>query len=252
MKFEDTLKKISAILATVVMMILAGSIYLMAKGFRVDENNNFVLVREANAAVAESSRKTSSQTDESSNEVSITSVTNSGTKMLGNPNAPVTIYEYSSFGCTHCADFHIYTLPKIEEDFIRTGKANLVFVDFPLDKTSMKGSLLSHCMKSEKEYFEFLTILFKSQRDLMLTLNADKKLIQYASLFGLDKKEAKACMENKTKQDEILSARGEAMNAYKIEGTPTFVLKIGKKTKVLHGAPSYENLAEIINEANSK
>lgn len=65
---------------------------------------------------------------------------------VGSKDAPISIYEYSSFGCYHCSDFHLETLPKLQKDFIDSGKVKLVFVDFPLDSKSMMAAMIADCM----------------------------------------------------------------------------------------------------------
>ena len=100
--FEQVIKKISAFVASVVVFGLAAGLYLGAKGFELDENGNFVLVRPANAADEKGISKDIPQNFGFPQDHS-----------LGSEKAPVTLYEYSSFGCFHCADFHLEVLPEI-------------------------------------------------------------------------------------------------------------------------------------------
>ena len=78
---------------------------------------------------------------------------------LGSASAPLTLYEYSSLGCPHCSDFHNDILPKLKEEYIDKGQLRVIFVNFPLDKKSMKAALLSNCLTYEN-YFGFLNRLF--------------------------------------------------------------------------------------------
>src|SRR5262249_21371307 len=81
---------------------------------------------------------------------------------LGDPNAPVTIIEYASLTCPHCAHFHKDVLPLLKERYIAPGKVRLVFRDFPLDQRALSAAILAHCAGPER-YFGFLDVLFQTQ-----------------------------------------------------------------------------------------
>ena len=152
MTFENIIKKISQMLAITFMFVMADGYYLFQKGFDwVD--GNLVLVRSAQAAVPVvdgSVVPSRFEMDE--------------VRVLGNPTAPVTIYEFSSLGCSHCADFHLNMLPQLKKDYIDTGKVKLVFADFPIDGRSMKAAMLARCMPADK-YFDFdLGIVLQSRK----------------------------------------------------------------------------------------
>src|SRR5690606_32503464 len=83
-------------------------------------------------------------------------------KVMGDPNAPVTLTEFASLTCPHCANFNQNYLPAIEKELIETGKVKLVYVDFPLDGLALAGSMLARCAGSDR-YFGFLKVLFRSQ-----------------------------------------------------------------------------------------
>ncbi|MEO1016868.1 MAG: thioredoxin domain-containing protein, partial [Pseudomonadota bacterium] len=108
-----------------------------------------------------------------------------GERILGDPNAPVEIIEYSSLTCPHCASFHTDTLPSIKEDYIDTGKAKLVMRDFPLNEPAVKAAVVAHCAGDER-YFRFLDALFKNQMTWAQTADVDTALVQFAKLGGLD------------------------------------------------------------------
>ena len=114
--FEKVVKRISATVAGCIVFILISGMYLSFKGFQVDENGNFVLVKQAQAKENSAEKK----------EIPL----NFGfpqDHISGSKDAKVTLYEYSSFGCTHCADFHLETLPAIaSHSWITIG----VFVNF--------------------------------------------------------------------------------------------------------------------------
>jgi hypothetical protein len=81
---------------------------------------------------------------------------------LGDPDAPVTIIEYASLTCPHCAQFHNEVLPDLKERYIETGKVQLIYRDFPLDERALMAAALAHCAGPDR-YFGFLDVLFETQ-----------------------------------------------------------------------------------------
>lgn len=234
--FEKIIKRISAIVAGVVVFALAGGMYLSMKGFQSDENGNFVLIKHAVAQDTQTEVK----------EIPL----NFGfpqEHVSGDKNAKVTLYEYSSFGCTHCADFHMEVLPEIVKEYVDTGKIKVSFVPFPLDKNSMDAALLAECVDADK-YFAFVDVLFKKQRDWGLAFNPQKVLFQYASMSGLAKDKAEACLRNDITAAMILQNRKEALEKLGLQGTPTFFIVSDKKIDTIFGIKSLEDFKKIIEQ----
>lgn len=210
MTFENIIKRVSQVLAAAFMFLMADGFYLSQKGFNwVD--GSLVLVKPAEASV------------------------------------PATIYEFSSLGCSHCADFHLNMLPELKKDYIDSGKVKLVFADFPIDAKSMKGAMLARCMPADK-YFDFLSLLFKKQLTWGLSFKTEKLLTSYAELEGLSAEKAKACMEDDDAAKEIMSVRQDAMEKLQIQGTPSFLIRSDLGEEVLPGVPDYEKLKEVLNK----
>ena len=234
MTFENIIKKISQMLAITFMFVMADGYYLFQKGFDwVD--GNLVLVRSAQAAVPVDGSVVPSRFE--MDEV----------RVLGNPTAPVTIYEFSSLGCSHCADFHLNMLPQLKKDYIDTGKVKLVFADFPIDGRSMKAAMLARCMPADK-YFDFLSVLFKKQLTWGLSFKAEKLLASYAELEGLSKEQANLCMADDDTAKEIMAVRQDALEKLRIQGTPSFLVRGPDGEEILPGMPDYETLQEVLNK----
>ncbi len=235
MTFENIIKKISQMLAITFMFVMADGYYLFQKGFDwVD--GNLVLVRSAQAAVPVvdgSVVPSRFEMDE--------------VRVLGNPAAPVPIYEFSSLGCSHCADFHLNMLPQLKKDYIDTGKVKLVFADFPIDGRSMKAAMLARCMPADK-YFDFLSVLFKKQLTWGLSFKAEKLLASYAELEGLSKEQANLCMADDDTAKEIMAVRQDALEKLRIQGTPSFLVRGPDGEEILPGMPDYETLQEVLNK----
>ena len=236
MKFERIIKNLSSLVAAVVIFFMAGGMYLSSKGFEMTEDGNIVLVQPAAAQ-----EDLTNLPDIPDNFVL------PDEHSIGDKNAPVTLYEYSSFGCSHCADFHLHTLPKLKEQFVDQGKLRIVFVPFPIDRESMNAALLAECVDEDK-YFPFVDVLFKKQREWGLSRNPDKVLKQYAALSGLSQEKAELCLKNDDNAREILSNRQNGISQLGIQGTPSFVISSQGKSEMLPGVHSYESFAALIED----
>lgn len=164
-----------------------------------------------------------------------------GDRILGDPAAPVTVIEYASLTCPHCANFHTITLPKLEAEYIEAGQVKLVFRHFPLDQLALRAAGLAQCMPPER-YFGFLGMLFESQSSWATAQDPLAALARLGRTAGLDDAEIQSCLSDDDKLDEIVSGRLEAEQAYSISSTPSFVID-GQKYS---GALTMEQLQEII------
>jgi protein-disulfide isomerase len=161
-------------------------------------------------------------------------------KALGDPNAPVTIIEYSSLTCPHCAHFHIDTLPALKERYIQTGEVRLVFRDFPLNQRALEAAVLAHCSGPDR-YYGFIDVLFKQQAS-WATAEGLGPLRQIGRLAGLSEEEMDACLADQALADSILQVRLEAQETYEVNSTPSFVID----DEVIAGALGIDEFAEII------
>ena len=168
-------------------------------------------------------------------------------RVLGDPKAPVTILDYSSMTCPHCARFHTETLPKIKEKYIDTGKAKLVFRDFPFDQWALRAAMLARCAPQER-YYPLLDVLFKSQGQWASAKDPAASLTQIGKLAGLSEETIKACWADQKLADGVLNSRLEGQNKDKVESTPTFILSSGSGTTKVEGAQPFEKFAEAIDK----
>jgi len=143
--------------------------------------------------------------------------------VVGDPNAPVTIIEYASLTCGHCAKFHMETLPELQKEFIDTGKAKLVYRDFPLDNLAFGAALLPRCAP-EASSGKLLKVLFKNQMKWARAEDPLAVLKGYARLAGLAEDDVMACLDNKDLISKVQSVQAEAQNVYGIRSTPTFFI----------------------------
>lgn len=168
-------------------------------------------------------------------------------RVLGKEDAPVTIYEYSSLTCPHCADFHAETLPDLKKTYFDTGRAKLVFRDFPLDPLALAGALIARCAP-EAVYFKLLDILFAKQGDWARAANPVEALKQYGRLSGMSDAALDACLKNEDLLKAIQSVQTQANERLGIDSTPSFVIN----GEVVAGARSAEAFGTLIEQAEKK
>ena len=159
---------------------------------------------------------------------------------LGQADAPVTIVEYASMTCSHCATFHNETLPAIKEKYIDTGKARLVFREFPFDPRAEAGFMLARC--SDDKYFAMVDVLFKQQRNWAAADNAREALLQIARLGGFSQESFEACLTDQALLDKVRGVRMRGANDFGIDATPTFFINGGKYS----GALKVDEMSAII------
>lgn len=162
-------------------------------------------------------------------------------KVLGQADAPVTIVEYASMTCSHCATFTVNTLPVIEEKYIKTGKARLIFREFPFDPRATAAFMLARCAPDDR-YFPMVDVLFKQQMQWAAAENAQEALLQISKLAGFTQESFNACLTNQQLLDDVNAVR-ERGAEFGVNATPTFFIN-GQKYS---GALSVEQMSAIIN-----
>lgn len=162
--------------------------------------------------------------------------------VLGKAEAPVTIVEYASLTCPHCANFHANVLPEIKKEFVDTGKVKFVFRDFPLDQLAFAGAIVARCGGPEK-YFTYLDVLFAQQRQWATAQDPMAALKQIARLGGMPSEQVDKCFGEKALGDYILNQRLEGNQKFNVNSTPTLI--INGKTEP--GVPDLEELRKKLN-----
>ena len=123
---------------------------------------------------------------------------------LGPANAPVTITEFASMTCPHCAAFNENVFPKIKSEYIDTGKIRYVFREFPLDIKAAAGSMLARCIAKDDapKYFAVIDLLFKQQND-WVTKNTTETLIRIGKQAGLSQQAVENCLKDQALLDKL-------------------------------------------------
>ena len=150
---------------------------------------------------------------------------------LGPANAPVTITEYASMTCPHCAAFNENVFPKIKSEYIDTGKIRYVFREFPLDIKAAAGSMLARCIAKGDagKYFAVIDMLFKQQND-WVTKNTTETLTRIGKQAGLSQQGVEDCLKDQALLDKIAADQKYASEVLKVDSTPTFFIN-GEKIK---------------------
>ena len=164
-----------------------------------------------------------------------------GEMALGRDDAPVTIVEYASLSCPHCATFHEETLPALREKYIDTGKVRLVFREFPLERTALWASIIARCAGA-KRYFAFIDVFFRKQQSWYSAEDPFEALARIARLGGLSARDVEACREDEALGDYILQTRLDGERDHGIDSTPSFVID----GKTYRGVLTLEQIERII------
>jgi protein-disulfide isomerase len=164
-------------------------------------------------------------------------------RVIGNDNAPVTIIEYASLTCPHCARFESQILPELKKRLLDTGKAKLIYRDFPLDNFALKAAMMTRCIPADK-YFSLLEVVFSNQERWTQSKDPLESLAQLGSLAGMDGDLFKACTQNTELETAVVNAMNDAQTKYKIRSTPTFVFNDGAET--LSGAQDADQFDTIV------
>ncbi|MEL4070620.1 DsbA family protein [Ochrobactrum sp. GPK 3] len=163
--------------------------------------------------------------------------------VYGKADAPVTIVEYASLTCPHCAEFTINTFPKIKEKYIDTGKARLIFREFPFDPRATAAFMLARCAPEDR-YFPMVDVFFKQQQQWATAEDGEAALLQIAKLAGFTQESFKACLTNQQVLDDVRATMERGSKDYGVNATPTFFIN-GQKYA---GALSVDEMSAIIDK----
>jgi len=157
---------------------------------------------------------------------------------IGQAKAPITIVEYSSLTCPHCADFEENVFPMLQSKYIDTGKVRFVSREFPLDIKAAAASMLARCAANgdAPKYFEAITLLFKQQGPLMARTTETLKAV--GDRFGMNEQAVEACVKDQALLDKLTADQKFAFDELKVDATPTFFIN-GER---LRGAMAFEEL----------
>ena len=171
-------------------------------------------------------------------------------RAIGSPDAPVTVREYFSLTCPHCARFAAETLPQIRKKLIDTGKVRWIYEDFPLDQVALMAAMVARALPPAR-YEPFVLALLSSQDRWAFArdVNNTDELRKMAALAGMSAQTFNATIQDTKLRDAILTAQDQAVKKYHVDSTPTFIFN-GKaqKDRRESGEMSYDAFAKVVAE----
>jgi protein-disulfide isomerase len=171
-------------------------------------------------------------------------------RAVGPASAPVTVMEYFSLTCPHCARFARDTLPQIRKQLIDTGKLRYVYKDFPLDQLALMAAMVARALPPQR-YEPFVLALLASQDRWAFArdVNNTEEIAKMAALAGMSHATFEATVNDTKLRDAILTQQDEAEKVYHVDSTPTFIFN-GPAQKNRHesGEMSYDAFAKVVAE----
>jgi protein-disulfide isomerase len=164
-----------------------------------------------------------------------------GDVALGPADAKVTIIEYASMTCSHCAAFHKETYPELKKRYIDTGQVRFILREFPLDPLATAGFMLARC-DGDSKYYPITDLLFDNQSAWAFTSKPLDALQQMMKQAGFSKEKFEACLKDQKLYDAVNAVRKRADETFKVNSTPTFFIN-GQR---ISGAVSIDEIEKII------
>ena len=169
--------------------------------------------------------------------------------VIGDESAPITIIEYASLSCSHCADFHTNTLEKLKEEYIDSGKVRFVFRDFPFNYPALLGSMVLRCIPEDVRY-DYMNALFQLQTNWVdkESTKTTQELFKIMQSGGMTKEEFDTCITNVDLENKILQGVIGAQSEFNIQSTPSFLIN----GILVEGNKSIKEFRQIINKILSQ
>lgn len=164
-----------------------------------------------------------------------------GDVVLGSADAKVTIYEYASLTCSHCAAFHAEIWPKLKQKYIETGKVRFILREFPLDPLAVAGFMLARCNGNDR-FYPITDLLFSTQKTWAFADKPAEALQTLMRQAGFTQESFEACLKNQAIYDAVLAVRARAGKDFQIDATPTFFIN----GQMYRGAMTIEELDKAI------
>jgi protein-disulfide isomerase len=159
---------------------------------------------------------------------------------LGSKDAPVTIVEYASMTCSHCAAFYATTFPELKSKYIDSGKVRFILREFPLDQLAAAGAMLARCAGDDKRN-AVVELLFAQQKNWLVPGKAIELLASLLKQTGMSQKTFDACINDRSLYDKIAKVHDRAAEKFGVQATPTFFIN-GKKQRGEMSPEALDNL----------
>ena len=168
-------------------------------------------------------------------------------RILGSTAAPITIVEYASMTCPHCAHFAKEVLPELKRKWIDTGKVKLVLRDFPLDQLALRAAMIQRCAPPDR-FYAFADMFFADQQQWVTADDANAALARLAALGGMSRSEFDACLKDSALENYIVQERLVAAKDLGVGATPTFFINGSK----FSGEPTVAEFDKVLSGLAAK
>ena len=168
-------------------------------------------------------------------------------RVLGKADAPITIIEYASLTCPHCAHFENDVLPELKKKWIDTGKAKLILRDYPLDEPALRAAMIARCAPPDR-FYAYVDTFFGSQEKWVTARDYRDALARLVKLGGMSRDEFDNCLKNTALENKIVEERLVASKELDVNSTPTFFINGTKFT----GAPTVEEFDKALSGLSAK
>ena len=168
-------------------------------------------------------------------------------RILGNPDAPITIVEYASLTCPHCAHFANEVFPELKKKWIDTGKVKLVLRDYPLDEPALRAAMVARCAPPDR-FYAYVDTFFGAQEKWVTAHDYRDALARLVKLGGMSREEFDNCLKNTALENKIVEGRLIASKELDVNSTPTFFINGTKFT----GAPTVEEFDKVLSGLSVK
>ncbi len=217
--------------------------YLIALGLSFCTAIAFMVIASGSTLLAESSGEAKNNGQESTKTLSREALLRAQPTdvVLGDKDAPVTVVEYASLSCGHCASFHNNVFPTLHENYIKTGNIQFIYRDFPLNPPALRAAQLARCAGDDK-FHSYIKVMFDTQRGWAFGQDFLARLREIAILGGMKGAEFDACMQNQALETQIITSRQHAEQLLGVSSTPTLFVN-GEKVE---GAVNLDRMRSII------
>jgi len=168
-------------------------------------------------------------------------------RVLGKSDAPITIVEYASLNCPHCAHFALDVLPTVKEKWIDTGKAKLVVRDYPLDEQALRAAMVTRCAPPDR-YYALVDTFLQAQPKWVGARDYRETLARLAKLGGMSQKQFDSCIDDAALANKLAETRLVADQQLGVDATPTFFIN-GTR---FEGEPSVAAMDKALSAASAK
>ena len=164
--------------------------------------------------------------------------------VMGDDAAPLTVIEYASMTCSHCADFHNNVFPKLKKNYIDTGKINFVLRDMPWDPLALAVSKITRCAP-DGQFYKFTSAFFETQKTWVQSDDPIEALKKTARLGGMDGARVEECLSDAAVHTRVTQSREMGLETLGVKSTPTFFIG---DDEVVPGNVGYEKMANFLDK----